>query len=190
MPTLQVVTTPPKFASSRTLALRQCCTPVDITSEEERTQALWIIQELFEVLYTLGTGVGLAAPQLGVLQRIFVIDNEEHEPIALVNPKFNYLSKETDEDIEGCLSIPGYIARVPRSTEVKIQAISPTTWQPVEITASGYLARVLQHENDHLDGVLFTDHLRSIDMLEPSEPYGVIRARRTLHKMQIKTTAL
>ena len=190
MPTLQVITAPPKFASSRALALRQYCTPVDIDSEEGRKQALWVIQELFEVLYILGAGVGLAAPQLGVLLRIFVVDDEQCDPIALINPEFSYLSLDTEEEVEGCLSIPGYLGRVTRAKEVKIQGISPTTWLPVEISATGYLARVLQHEYDHLNGVLFVDHLESIDVLEPAEPYGVVRARRTLQKLRIKPTAL
>lgn len=190
MPTLSVVTVPPKFANHSTLALRQPCHAVNTAIDTQRSYAQWVVQELFETLYTLGTGVGLAAPQLGVLQRVLVIDDEKEEPLALVNPIITQRSDEVEFGIEGCLSMPGYIGQVPRSQNITVSAISPAMWQRIEIKAAGYRARVLQHEIDHLDGVLFIDHLPNLDALERSEPFGVVRARSTMHKLKIQPTIL
>jgi peptide deformylase len=106
-------------------------------------------------------GVGLAANQVGVLQRILVvdvpIDEETRAAHALVNPVIDQRTgAETGE--EGCLSIPGIYADVKRSQRVRVRGLDEHG-HPVEFHAEGYLARALQHEVDHLDGVLFVDRL-------------------------------
>lgn len=106
-------------------------------------------------------GAGLAAPQLGVLKRICVVRKfPEHydlpiQNFVLVNPKIIERSKETDVDIEGCLSIPDVYGNVERHSKIKVKAQN-LNGDFFEISANGFFGRVIQHEMDHLEGVLFT----------------------------------
>lgn len=115
-------------------------------------------------------GVGLAANQVGVLQRVIAIELPEDEedplsgkPFCLINPEIVQASgSQTGQ--EGCLSVPGYVGEVERFDKVLVKALA-TNGRPVKLNARGFLARVLQHEIDHLDGVLFIDRLTSPDRL-------------------------
>jgi len=117
-------------------------------------------------------GVGLAAPQVGILQRIIVVEvkrDEQHPDIQegfyqLVNPELTGVSKEIEEGREGCLSIPGYVGDLDRAVAVEVKGLD-RQGKPVKIRAYGYLARVLQHELDHLNGILYLDRLKSPDKL-------------------------
>jgi peptide deformylase len=102
-------------------------------------------------------GVGLAGNQVGVLERIFVWEVEDGHG-AFINPVITDRSAETYEDDEGCLSMPGLIYPVERSMRVTVEAIDPDG-EPVRVEAEDFLARIFQHEIDHLDGVLFFDRL-------------------------------
>lgn len=102
-------------------------------------------------------GTGLAAPQIGVLRRFIIYRaDSESEPRALINPELEWQSEEVDTSIEGCLSIPGVLLDIDRPTEVTVRALD-SAGQEVIIEASGHEARVIQHEIDHLDGVLILD---------------------------------
>lgn len=130
----------------------------DVTEFGPALKAL--VHDLFETMSAYG-GVGLAATQVGVLQRVLVVDvpldDNRHARYALVNPTIVERSgSETGE--EGCLSIPGVYDEIPRALTLRIQAVDEEG-KPVELEAEGYLARALQHEVDHLDGVLFIDRL-------------------------------
>lgn len=114
-----------------------------------------IISDMFETLYISDNGVGLAAPQIGILKRIVVIDTEEEEPMALINPEIIFSEGQIDSE-EGCLSCPEEYGIVQRSERVKVKALNEDG-QEIEIEAEGFLAIVLQHELDHLKGVLFID---------------------------------
>ena len=107
-------------------------------------------------------GVGLAANQVGENLQIFVIDQKLAEenmvPDAFVNPEINEYSREKDELEEGCLSIPEYFVAVPRSKKIKIKALDENG-KKIRFKAKGFLARVLQHETDHLNGLLIKDRL-------------------------------
>jgi peptide deformylase len=105
-------------------------------------------------------GIGLAAPQIGVSKRIVVISIEEKSfnRLALINPSILHLSSDTDVMEEGCLSLPGINADVERPVEAVVRGTTKSG-RLIEISATGLLARVLQHEIDHLDGVLFIDRL-------------------------------
>jgi peptide deformylase len=109
-------------------------------------------------------GVGLAAPQIGVGERVFVVDaslgRRPEELLVLVNPEFERREGMQLEE-EGCLSVPGFHATVARPASVRIRGLG-RTGEPVVTDATGLLARALQHEMDHLDGVLFVDRLRPI----------------------------
>jgi peptide deformylase len=119
-------------------------------------------------------GIGLAAPQVGVLQRFFVVelpeDEENEQPretYILFNPE---IVKGSGEEIgyEGCLSIPGYIGEVARSEQITIKGLNEKG-RPVRLKTEGYLARVFQHELDHLDGILYTDRLTDPETFQPVE---------------------
>ncbi len=102
-------------------------------------------------------GVGLAAPQVGVPRRLFVFDSGE-EAGAYANPEIVWRSEDTQEGEEGCLSIPGIYFPVTRAMSVRVTA-QLVDGTPIEREAEGFLARIFQHEIDHLDGVLFVDRL-------------------------------
>ncbi len=119
-----------------------------------------LVSDLFETMAAY-TGVGLAANQVGVAQRVFVVDvpreDGTHDRFAVVNPVLDKRSgKEKAE--EGCLSMPGILADVDRATKVHLRGFDEHG-QPIDRVVEGFLARAVQHETDHLDGVLFTDRL-------------------------------
>ncbi len=121
-------------------------------------------------------GVGLAAPQVSVSQRLLVIEyGEEDEEgneagpkklYALINPEIVQMSEEVEKGIEGCLSIPGLVGEVERATKITVKGLN-RFGKPVKITAEGWLARIFQHEIDHLEGVLFPD--RATRVWKPKE---------------------
>lgn len=135
--------------------LRQVAEPVATVDDEVRT----LIDEMFETMYD-AEGVGLAAPQIGIGRRIIVVDvNESDEPpFGLVNPVIVERSDEVERAEEGCLSIPGLKEIVERSARVVVEGLD-RDGNPKRIEATGLLARALQHEVDHLDGVLFIDRV-------------------------------
>ncbi len=122
-------------------------------------------------------GVGLAAPQVHEGLRLFVAtldageDEEMAEPIAIVNPEITPVGSEIVEDWEGCLSIPEIRGRVPRAREIKVRAFD-RKGDRLELRAHDFAARVLQHETDHLDGILFFDRMRSFATLTYLEEYS------------------
>ena len=133
--------------------LRKRAEPVsDITPQLRR-----MIEDMFETMYD-EVGIGLAAPQVGISLRLMVVgDDNGRIPRALVNPVIADRGGEITAE-EGCLSLPGIFAPVTRSEWVRLEA-QDLEGKPVSIRAKGLTARVFQHEMDHLDGVLFIDHL-------------------------------
>jgi peptide deformylase len=101
-------------------------------------------------------GVGLAAPQLGVSKRLIVYEVGEEEPHILANPDITWRSDEVEEGEEGCLSVPDVVVPVDRSTSIEVRG-QDVHGDPLEIRVDGLEARVIQHEVDHLDGVLILD---------------------------------
>lgn len=125
---------------------------VDIDGELER-----FVNEMFESM-RLGRGIGLAAVQVGSLIRLFVTHVPEDEPRVFINPQIVETSVDQGKYEEGCLSIPGVNADVVRPKAVRVQAWN-AKGKPFTIDAEGILARVIQHEQDHLDGILFIDRI-------------------------------
>jgi len=129
-------------------------------------------------------GVGLAAPQIHEGLRLFVavIDDrngdseEEAEPMAIINPEISIVGTDVVEDWEGCLSIPDIRGLVPRAREITLRAFDRTGAR-LELSASDFRARVIQHETDHLDGVLFFDRMRSFQSLTFLDEYSRYWAR-------------
>ena len=137
--------------------LRQKAIPVEEISGAEKELA----DSMLATLYAIPNGVGLAAPQVGVLKRLVVIDVSREDldgkPLVLINPKIQSREGEVVDE-EACLSIPDVTADVKRSEKVAVSALD-LDGEPVSIEGEGFFARVLQHEIDHLDGVLFIDHV-------------------------------
>ncbi len=132
--------------------LREKALPV----KEITPEILNLIKDMAETMYT-ASGVGLAALQVGVPKRIILVDGEEDGLIVLINP---IIIKSEGEVVaeEGCLSVPDIYSQVKRSSKVTIKALNENG-DPIEITEEGLTARALQHEIDHLDGILFIDRI-------------------------------
>jgi len=131
--------------------------------EKVDRKILDLIDDMMDTLYE-GNGIGLAAPQIGVLKRVILIDlgEEEGEPIIVINPKITAQSGN-EKDYEGCLSYLGYEGEVFRPTNVTVEGIN-SKGKPVTYKAEGLLARAFCHEIDHLDGIMYID--RAEEMYE------------------------
>jgi peptide deformylase len=126
-----------------------------------------LIENMRETMHA-APGVGLAAPQVGVLLRVIVIGLPEEEDFALINPQ---VVKKNGERVvsEGCLSIPGYVGELKRAVTVTVKGRDPTG-KEVRIKAEELLAQALEHEIDHLNGVLYIDYLENQEKLRKVEP--------------------
>ena len=135
-------------------ALRVRCSEVEQIDDEVRQ----LVDDLMDTMYA-ADGIGLAAPQVGIPLRVFVYDvrEPEIEPGVLINPRFVEAGGSV-RDTEGCLSIPGLNEMVERYSEVVVEGLD-RDGRAVRIEATDLLSRCLQHENDHLDGILFIDRL-------------------------------
>lgn len=136
--------------------LREKSLPV----KEITPEILNIIRDMAETMYT-ASGVGLAAPQVGILKRIIIIDVNEEGLIVLINPKIVRREGEVVEE-EGCLSLPDIYSKVKRSSKVTVKALNENG-EPIEITKEGLIARALEHEIDHLEGILFIDRIGRVE---------------------------
>jgi len=138
--------------------LRQKSPAVRIVDDEVRQ----LVDDLFETMRA-AKGVGLAANQIGVARRVAVVDvgEEDPPPLVLINPVILERSEEDETAEEGCLSIPDIFGDVTRPARVVVEALD-VEGKKVRTEASGYKARAIQHEIDHLDGVLFLDHLSAV----------------------------
>lgn len=135
------------------------------------TELQHLIDDMIETM-RVAPGVGLAAPQVDVPLRVIVVeygdDEDENVPpklYTLVNPEITRVSDEVEVGTEGCLSIPGFVGDVERALAITVKGQN-RRGQPIRIKANGWLARIFQHELDHLDGVLFTDRTDKVWKLE------------------------
>tara|TARA_B100001121_G_C18641317_1_gene599387 strand:- start:830 stop:1354 length:525 start_codon:yes stop_codon:yes gene_type:complete len=123
-----------------------------------------LMDDMLETMYS-APGIGLAAVQIGILKRLIVIDitkdDKKKNPIFLVNPKIISKSKNTSIYEEGCLSLPGHFAEIERPSECQINYLD-YNGKEKKLKASGLLATCIQHEIDHLDGILFIDYLSKL----------------------------
>jgi peptide deformylase len=156
--------------------LRRKARPVTKFDKDLQT----LIDDMIETMRE-APGVGLAAPQVGVPERVIVVEYAEPEEVeegeepqevepklyVMVNPEIVKASADSEVGVEGCLSIPGLVGEVERVYEVRIKGLN-RRGQPVKLKAEGWLARIFQHEIDHINGVLFTDHATKV--WQPEEP--------------------
>ena len=166
-------------------ARARALTPGEIRSPEIQR----LIDDMFDTMHEY-QGVGLAAPQVHESVRLFVAgfspasddaddeDDDEQDDrgrsvpqLALINPEIKIVGETIAEDWEGCLSIPDIRGRVPRATQILVQAYD-RRGKRVELRARGFTARVIQHETDHLDGILFFDRMKSFDSLTFLDEFG------------------
>ena len=140
--------------------LRKVCRPVDKITP----RIITLIDDMVETMRA-ANGAGLAAPQVGVLRRIVVIETEEGQLLELINPKIVAYAGE-QEEVEGCLSIPGKWGITHRPKHVTVRALN-RDGEEIEVTGSDLLARAFCHELDHLDGKLYIDNV--VRMLEEDE---------------------
>lgn len=134
--------------------LRKKCRNVDVINE----RTLTLIEDMIDTMYD-ADGVGLAAPQVGILKKIFVIDvYDDYGPRVFINPEILEVGGSQIGE-EGCLSVPGVSEDVERPNYVKVKALNEKGEEFI-LEAEELLARAICHENDHLNGVLFVDHLK------------------------------
>ncbi len=126
-----------------------------------------LIDDMVETMHE-AQGAGLAAPQVGVSLRVIVIELPGEETLALVNPQIVKRSGERPVE-EGCLSVPGYRGEIKRSVKVVAKGLD-RHGREVRVKGEEFMAQALEHEIDHLNGVLYIDHLESIDKLSKLEP--------------------
>ena len=158
MPSAAIETLPIRIAPDPVLKTR--ARPI---ADTDATQVRDLVPRMLATMYR-APGIGLAAPQVGVGLRLAIIDlmpDDKPTPIVLINPEVLAASEELATREEGCLSLPGQYADVTRPARVKVRYLDPTGARK-EIEADGLLAACLQHEIDHLDGVLFVDHLSGL----------------------------
>jgi peptide deformylase len=158
--------------------LKQTSASIQSITEEIRT----LVADMADTMYA-APGVGLAAPQVGINKNLIIIDcspQEEKDLIVAINPEIIARDGESFEE-EGCLSVPGYYARIERSARVKVRYLD-LAGQEVVREASGLLAIAFQHEIDHLHGLLFVDHLSSLKKSMFRKKYEKLR-RQQAHEL-------
>ncbi|MGN0438150.1 MAG: peptide deformylase [Lachnospiraceae bacterium] len=146
--------------------LRKKCKEVKVMND----RTLTLIEDMFDTMYETG-GVGLAAPQVGILKRIVVIDVDDDNQYVLINPVIIEKDGEQTGD-EGCLSLPGKVAVVTRPNHVICRCLNEEM-EEIEIEGEGLLARAICHEVDHLEGILYKDvadgPLRDVEIMDEEE---------------------
>ena len=161
--------------------LRKKSDPLDQVDNEVRK----LLKDMLETMYD-APGIGLAAVQIGILKRIVVIDiskdEKKKEPLFLVNPEIIYRSKETSVYEEGCLSLPSQFAEIERPAKCSLKYID-FNGKEKKLEAEGLLATCIQHEVDHLDGVLFIDYLSKLKK-------DMILKKLTKHKKELNKVIL
>lgn len=139
--------------------LRKKAKPV----REVNEKIITIVEDMIETMYD-ANGVGLAAPQVGLLKQIFVVDVYDETGVKVfINPEITYEEGAIDGE-EGCLSIPGKVGMVVRPEKIKIRALN-IKGETFEMEAEGFLARAICHEADHLEGVLYTDLATEVEVV-------------------------
>lgn len=164
---------------SKDISLRQQCRYLN----DEDLSSSWLkplLADMYETLYSTPSGVGLAAPQVGVQLRIAVIDikRDTKKPLVLINPSYIGLGDEMKISTESCLSVPGVVGQVMRFQRVRV-CYTDFSGDQIEREYSGFEATALQHEIDHLNGIVYVDRLIPGTSVEPSESH--------IHRQAIKS---
>lgn len=159
---------------AKPIAIRNSDDGVPLSAAELQNLA----QDMLDTMLEEG-GIGIAAPQIGVSLRVMVVASQPNarypnapamQPLVMLNPVLEWSSPETVKDWEGCLSVPGIRAKVPRSTHIRVRYTDAATLQETHIEYRDFVARVWLHEFDHLNGIVFPDRMESTqDMVTEAE---------------------
>ena len=165
--------------NSRDISLRHPCrdlSSVDISSEWLRS----VLSDMYETLYSTPSGIGLAAPQVGLQLKIVVIDikRDTKKPLVLFNPSYIGIGDPTEESTESCLSVPGVVGKVLRYNQIVVTYVD-LLGMNVEKECTGFEAVALQHEIDHTDGIVYVDKLIPGTEVESAESH--------IHRLAIKS---
>lgn len=182
MSALSVVTLNPELLSFKDNILRQQCSVVPINQDGLRL-CRELALEMFEIMYA-NDGAALAAPQAGISLRLVVMDpaSMDFGPHVLINPEIIFRSEEVIDGDEGCLSLPSYMGTVSRCVEVHVHSFD-LKGEKQDFIAKDWLARIFQHELDHLDGILYPDRLKSSEKLSETGVRAHRRAKIALKKV-------
>lgn len=162
--------------------LRKKARPIDKFDKDLQT----LIEDMVDTMRD-APGVGLAAPQVGISERLIVVEYADQPEVAegeeykevkpklyvMINPEIVKSSTETELGVEGCLSIPGLVGEVERFYEIQVKGLN-RRGQPMKVRAKGWLARIFQHEIDHLNGVVFPDRATKVWKPEPEEEEDMV----------------
>jgi peptide deformylase len=186
MSKMQVYALPNMAYYTTDFVLRKKCR--DIAENEIREP--WfqsLVSDMFETLYADPSGVGLAAPQVGMSIRLVVIDvkRDAKKPIVLINPTYEAIDEEKVESSESCLSVPFHTGKIMRYKSVKVKALD-YTGNPIELIGEKFLSNVFQHEIDHLDGILYIDRMPSLEQLETNLGYANLMAKKAIKSFESK----
>lgn len=157
MPILKIITTPNKI-------LREKSKRVPVIDDDIKEIALNLSETVESKQGENESGVAMAAIQAGIPLRIIVIREDDGNYLCLINPEIIKSYKETEEELEGCLSVPKIYGFVERPKKIKVKALD-LKGKKIEFKAEGLISRILQHEIDHTNGILFTDHIEDLNKL-------------------------
>lgn len=179
----RIVTIPKYLLPSRDHVLRRPCYDVPLHDAGALALCATIATEMYFVMLDAG-GVAIAAPQIGFTWRIVVVgenDKVPYSPLVLLNPRSEELSDDRNTDVEGCLSLPGWRGAVERSNKITLSYYDLAGKKHV-LNAEGYGARILQHELDHLEGMLYVDRTDD-EQVRPGDPKRYLTARQAIAKL-------
>ncbi len=155
MPVLKIYKYPAKVLRQKTVSVKK------FDNELKK-----LVKDMFETMYNY-KGIGLAANQVGVSQSVVVVDlkDKNYEPMVLINPKIKFLDKKKEVAEEGCLSFPGYYDKVSRNKKIEVEFYD-VSGKKQKVVMTDLIARVVQHEVDHLNGIVFVQRMTFIRMLK------------------------
>lgn len=186
MSKLQVYSMPNLEYFSKDFVLRRKSRELD-KSELKEQWFINLVKDMFETLYADPSGIGLAAPQIGMSIRLVVIDvkRDTKKPIVLINPIYTALDEEKIPSFETCLSVPLRSGEVQRYKKVSVNALG-VDGEPIELIGEKFLANVFQHEIDHLDGILYIDKMADLSTLEKNKGFAYGMSQKAMDSLNEK----
>jgi len=183
MAIFSINTIPKNLMFSDDVSLRKTCRDIEISELNE----IWfknLLVDMFETLYSDSSGVGLAAPQIGIHIKLAVIDikRDGKNPIVLINPRYECINEEKVKSSETCLSIPSFSGEVIRYRTVKVFSLD-IYGKEFEVIGDGFLSFVFQHEIDHLDGKLYIDRMENRSKLSEYPGYNNRLAMKSIKNL-------
>ncbi|MCT4612073.1 MAG: peptide deformylase [Clostridia bacterium] len=158
----------------------------EVKKEEFKKEWLTnLVGNMIKTLYTSGTGVGLAAPQIGFQLKIAIMDikRDAKKPIVMINPSYESIDDQIIDSTESCLSIPGYVGLVKRYKKIRVK-YNNMSGDLIEEEVEGFKATVMQHEIDHLNGILYIDRMEDEEDIKEYDGYLNVLAERSMENIK------